>query len=305
MPTVDRTLSAALDDLYHRHLVLSEHTDWAYHTLLPWDRGRDFATAPWEPGQGSLPPALTLAVETALLTEVNLPWFTAGLVRLMQTAPDALKQFVHTWTAEEDRHARVLDIYLTLSRNGDPDQRSRLVRRVVAEGWTVPGDSPFAVMIYTTLQELATRVFYLNLAQVVRTADPTLDRILKTVAKDETLHFTFYRGAVQAYLEENPDRVGTVCDIIPLFAMPGAGMPDFSHRMRAASDHGGYGVPEYLRQVIHPILRDWGVWEHQVSSTVHEKRAALRHHLDRLDHAAGRIERRRLVLASENGLADG
>jgi acyl-[acyl-carrier-protein] desaturase len=294
-------LSVTLDELYHRHLMLAERADWAYHNLLPWDRGRDFSTSSWEPGQGTLSPAVTSAVETALLTEVNLPWFTAGLVRLMQSAPDALRQFVHTWTAEEDRHARLLDIYLTLSRNGDPDQRSRMVRRVVREGWTVPGDSPFAVMVYTSLQELATRVFYLNLAQVVRTADPALDRILKTVAKDETLHFAFYRGAVHAYLEENPERVGTVCDIIPLFAMPGAGMPDFAQRMRLASDHGGYGLPEFLRQVINPLLRDWGVFDHQVSPGVNDKRAALRDYLGRLERASGRIEQRRLTIAGRLG----
>lgn len=283
----------ALDELYHRHLTLTEHTDWAYHRLLPWDRGRDFGQTPWEAGQGTLPPAMALAVETAMLTEVNLPWFTAGLVRLMQDAPDALRQFVHTWTSEEDRHARVLETYLILSRNGDPDARSRLVRTVVREGWDVPGDSPFSVMVYTTLQELATRVFYLNLAQVAREADPVLDRILKTIAKDETLHFAFYRGAVGAYLEEDPERIGAVCDIVPLFTMPGAGMPDFGQRMRSASDHGGYGLPEYLSQVIQPLLRDWGVFEHQVSSGVEAHRRGLADYLSRLERAAQRVAERR------------
>lgn len=289
----------ALDQLYHRHLTLTEHTDWAYHRLLPWDRGRDFGQAPWEPGQGTLPPDVALAVETAMLTEVNLPWFTAGLVRLMHNAPDALRQFVHTWTAEEDRHARVLETYLVLSRNGDPDARCRLVHGVVRQGWDVPGDSPFAVMVYTTLQELATRVFYLNLAQVAREADPVLDRILKTIAKDETLHFAFYRGAVRAYLDDDPERIGTVCDIVPLFTMPGAGMPDFGHRMRSASDHGGYGLPEFLGQVIRPLLRDWGVFDHQVSPAVEAHRRALAEYLSRLERAAGRVEARRLSRAEE------
>ncbi len=294
------SVAAALDDLYDRHLKLTEHTDWAYHRLLPWDRGRDFGKAPWDASQGTLPAAVTLAVETAMLTEVNLPWFTAGLVRLMQAAPDALRQFVHTWTSEEDRHARVLDTYLVLSRNGDPDARSRLVQSVVRVGWEVPGDSPFAVMVYTTLQELATRVFYLNLAQVARSADPVLDRILKTIAKDETLHFAFYRGAVAAYLDADPERVGTVCDIVPLFAMPGSGMPDFAQRMRSASDYGGYGLPEYLEQVIRPILRDWGVWDHQVSAAVEAKRQALKDYLARLARAADRVAARRTALAPDH-----
>lgn len=288
-------LSATLDDLYERHLACATRTNWGYHNLLPWERGQNFKTKAWSEGQGSLTPDLAVAVETALLTEVNLPWFTAGLKEMFATGPSALKAFVKTWTAEEDQHSRLLDVYLALSRNGDPDRRAQLRRQVLTDGYEIEGDTGFAVMVYTTLQELATRVFYQNLATAVEGQDPSLSLILRTVAKDETLHFAFYRDAVKAYLEDDPARMGTVCAIIPRFRMPGAEMPDFASRMRIIADTGCYGVGSYLSEVMDPILRSWNVRERDVPASVEESRTALFTHRDRLQrlcvHRDQRINR--------------
>ncbi len=279
-------LSATLDDLYQRHLSCTVRSDWGYHNLLPWERGKNFKTLPWASDQGNLTPELTLAVETALLTEINLPWFTAGLKQMFDTGPSALKAFVRTWTAEEDQHARLLDVYLTLSRNGNPDRRAKLRRKVLTDGYEVGGDTGLAVMVYTTLQELATRVFYQNLATAVENLDPALTLILRTVAKDETLHFAFYRDAVRAYLDHDPALLGTVASIIPQFRMPGSEMPDFPSRMRTIADTGCYDVENYLSDVMDPILRAWNVWERDAPDGVDDVRKALFTHRDRLQRVA-------------------
>jgi len=278
----------SLDDLYQRHLAHTEQISWNYHNLLPWDLGADFQRHPWAPNQGTLTASLTLAVETALLTEVNLPWFTAGLVRLMDQAPKPLRQFVNTWTAEEDQHARVLEVYLLLTRNGDPAQRNQVRRQVLTQGWDIPSDHPLTVMVYTTLQELATRAFYQNLAQAVKDRDPSLTRILRAIAKDETLHFAFYRDAVKAYIDQNPNRLATVCAAVPHFAMPGTGMPNFDHRMHTIQRQGVYGVSEYLKQVLLPVLATWGIFEHQVGPEAAAERDKLQHYVGRLQRAADR-----------------
>ncbi|AEW04547.1 fatty acid desaturase type 2 [Sulfobacillus acidophilus DSM 10332] len=282
-------LSATLDDLYQRHLTSTTRAQWDYHDLLPWERGRNFQTEAWALGQGSLTPALTIAVETALLTEINLPWFTAGLKEMFASGPLALKAFIKTWTAEEDQHSRILDVYLSLSRNGDPVRRAQLRKHVLTEGYEIEGQSGFAVMVYTTLQELATRVFYQNLANAVNDLDRALSRILRAMAKDETLHFAFYRDAVKAYLDDDPGRLETVCEIIPRFRMPGATMPDFAARMRLIAENGGYGAEEYLTEVLDPLLRAWDVWDRDVPARVGDSRRALEIYRTRLD----RIVRRR------------
>jgi len=281
-------LSATLDDLYQRHLACTTRATWSYHSLLPWERGRNFQTLAWSEGQGSLTPELTIAVETALLTEINLPWFTAGLKEMFATAPLALKSFVKTWTAEEDQHSRILDVYLALSRNGDPDRRAQLRRQVLTDGYEIEGDSGFAVMVYTTLQELATRVFYQNLAAATSELDPDLAVILRTVAKDETLHFAFYRDAVKAYLDDDPGKLATVCQIIPRFRMPGSEMPDFPGRMRSIARVGGYGLADYANGVLDPILRAWDIWDRDVPNSVISSRKALLTHRDRIHRIAER-----------------
>lgn len=281
-------LSATLDDLYERHMACTTRANWSYHTLLPWERGENFVTVPWADDQGSLTPNLTVAVETALLTEVNLPWFTAGLKEMFATGPSALKAFVKTWTAEEDQHSRVLDIYLALSRNGDPFRRAGLRKAVLTDGYEIGGDSGFAVMVYTTMQELATRVFYQNLAAAVDRLDASLALILRTVAKDETLHYAFYRDAVKAYLDDDPTRMATVCQIVPTFRMPGSGMPDFAYRMRTIADSGGYGVAQYVHDVLDPILRAWNIRERDVPQNVSAARDLLFVYRERLSRIVAR-----------------
>lgn len=282
------TLATTMDDLYQRHLTRTANIHWGYHEVLPWDRGMNFESFPWSEDQGSLTPELTVAVETALLTEINLPWFTAGLKEMFMTGPSALKSFVKTWTAEEDQHSRVLDVYLALSRNGDPVKRAKLRTSVLTDGYEIEGNNAFAVMVYTTLQELATRVFYQKLATAAEPFDGALARILRMVAKDETLHFAFYRDAVAAYLIDDPARVRTVCEIIPQFKMPGAGMPDFAARMRIISGVGCYGVSDYLTSVLDPILNAWDIRGCDVPKDVRGARVALYTHRDRLQRIANR-----------------
>lgn len=281
-------LQEKLDALYQRHLDLTRNLDWGYHQLLPWERGKNFVDHPWSAEQGNLSPELTLAVETAMLTEVNLPWFTSGLTGIFENSPNALKRFVHTWTREEDQHGRVLDVYLLLSRNGNPDARDQVRKQVIERGWQPELRDPFGVMVYTSLQELATRVFYLNFARQVAAKDAVLAQILRALAKDETLHYAFYRDAVKAYVEEDPGRIATVCQVIPTFVMPGYGMPGFSHRLRIIAQHGGYGIQAYYDQVLTIVLEAWGVLQHDVSSGTQDARQALDGYIRRIRRVANR-----------------
>ncbi|WP_053960727.1 acyl-ACP desaturase [Sulfobacillus thermosulfidooxidans] len=281
-------LNSTLDTLYQRHLELSNKVDWGYHRLLPWERGRNFIDEPWNENQGTISPELTVAVETAMLTEINLPWFTTGLQAVFAEAPSALKHFIHTWTREEDQHARILDVYLLLSRNGDPDTRDHIRKNVIQAGWQAEATDPFAMMIYTSLQELATRVFYLNLARAAEAQDPVLTTILRAVAKDETLHYAFYRDAAKAYIEDDPSRIATVCRVIPRFVMPGFGMPNFRQRLKVIAQYANYGVKDYYNSVLRVALEFWGILQYDVSSSTKEARQTLDRYLSKLGRVAQR-----------------
>lgn len=294
LTAVDQRLEHKLRELYETHLERTAKIDWSYHDLIPWERARNFKTDPWHPSQATISPELAVAVETALLTEINLPWFTTGLTNVFAGSMEVLQDFVRTWTSEEDQHSAILHTYLLVTRNGDPDRLHRLRKTVIRNAWT-PGDAtPLIGMVYTTVQELSTQAYYLNVARKADDEDPVLARILRTVAKDETLHYAFYREAVKAHLELDPNYVWPVCEVLMDFFMPGHLMPEFNERQRIIAAGANYGVAEYYRYVVEVLVRYWDIKRLQPTfPEAQDQLIRLNRYLDGLARLAARAEKRR------------
>ena len=272
LSAIDQRLETQLRDLYTRHLERSAKIDWSYHDLIPWERGRNFRTDPWAPDQVAISPELSVAVETALLTEINLPWFTTGLTDIFRGSLEVLQDFIRTWTSEEDQHSTVLETYLLVTRNTDPRRLHRLHKAVVRNAWTPGEATPFVGMAYTSIQELATQSFYIRVADAAQKEDPQLALILRTLAKDETLHYVFYRDAVKAHLDLNPNYVWPLAEVLMDFAMPGHMMPDFKDRVQIIAAHANYGIAEFYNQVIGVLTDYWGL--RRLQPTLPEAQAA-------------------------------
>ncbi len=304
LKAVDQRLEGKLKELYKTHMERTARIDWSYHSLIPWERGRNFTTDPWHPTQATITPELAVAVETALLTEINLPWFTTGLTNIFAGSLEVLQDFVRTWTSEEDQHSNILETYLLVTRNDDPDRLHRLRKTVVRNAWTPGEATPFEGMVYTTVQELSTQAFYVNVARVADSEDPILAHILRTIAKDETLHYTFYREAVKAHLEIDPNYVWPVCDVLMNFAMPGYLMPDFGERQRIISAGANYGIAEYFRQVIDVVVRLFDIKNlHPTYPEAQHALDRLNRYLDSLARIAARAEKKTAITPEENRMA--
>ena len=269
---VDQRLEKRLVELYAQHKERAAKIDWSYHEFLPLPGNQG-------PGNGlsredlfneeiirkplakrqQLSNETYMAVETALLTEVNLPWFTTELHTTFKGSLQVLIDFVHTWTSEEDQHSDLLDTYLLLTNNGDAWSRKKLRKDVVEGGFHTGLTTPLETMVYTTIQERATMVFYLNVAQACEPEDPGLAAVLRRLAKDETLHYTFYRDATKAALELNPNLVDLVTSVMMDFQMPGRGMPDYKGRMEIIAKHAHYGPAEYYTQVVDECMKQWDI----------------------------------------------
>jgi acyl-[acyl-carrier-protein] desaturase len=256
---LDERLEPRIRELYEQHKERSAHIDWSYHEFIPWDKAMSFKRVPWEPSQVTLPEGVVVAVETALLTEVNLPWYTSHLDYTFKKSMSVINDFVKTWTAEEDQHSSLLETYLLVTRNVDPKRLSKLRKMVVESGWSPNFDSPMATMAYTTFQELATLVFYSNTAKVAAPYDKDLATLLRRLAKDEALHYAFYRDTIKAHLELDPNFVVFLDDIIINFSMPGVVMPDFSDRMKVIANEANYGPLQYFDQVLDVIVKYWEI----------------------------------------------
>jgi acyl-[acyl-carrier-protein] desaturase len=258
---VDARLEGRLIQLYEDHRVRAANIDWSYHEFIPWDKARCFKKEPWHESQRTLPPAIYTAVETALLTEVNLPWFTTHLSVTFNGVMKVLTDFIHTWTSEEDQHSNLLETYLIVTRNANPHELHKLRKQVVEHGYVNDFFLPIQVMTYTAIQELATMVYYNNVAKVAQPHDKDLATLLRRLAKDEILHYAFYRDAIKAHLDLEPNYVYHVAHVMMNFGMPGQDMPNFEERMKVIGYEANYGPEQYFNQVLDVLMETWAIYD--------------------------------------------
>jgi acyl-[acyl-carrier-protein] desaturase len=114
-------------------------------------------------------------------------------------------------------------------------------------------------MVYTTIQELATRAFYQCTAEAIEHEAPELARALRRVARDETLHYTFYRDVVQAHLQAEPSYVIPLAEVMIRFQMPGYILDDFAERSAFLAERGVFGPDHFYRDVITVLWSYWGI----------------------------------------------
>src|SRR5438128_3294748 len=250
------SLEGHFASLLARHLDAAGKTEWSYHQYLPFGALR--ADAMERP---PLSATAYLAVETALLTEVNLPWYTAGLSRGLESCPGPMQEFVRAWTREEDPHATRLESYLLLTDSGDHGARARSRKAMVAAGWSHTLAGPFEGMVYTAMQEAATRTFYLCAARACGEESPTLAAALRRIAKDETLHMAFYRDVVKAHLDLDANYLRPLAAVMLRFEMPWSAsvLRDFEERRAILAARGVFRLSDYLDEVVQPLRAYWGL----------------------------------------------
>ncbi len=285
------SLEPRLRELYNEHLERSAKVDWAYSDFIPLEEAQS------NPSQlPKLSDTLLSALELALFTEINLPWFTTTLHSVFRGTWSCLLDFVHTWTSEEDAHGLLLEVYMLLSRNGDPKARAILRKQVIRAG-LLAGETltdPVQALVYTSIQERATQVYYLNLARAADEEDAGLARLLRRLAKDETLHYTFYREAVKLHLETDPNLVYPVADILLRFEMPGRGSPGYQERADVTRNAGIYGPEQFFSQVIDTVLKYWDIESlHPTYAEARDAQQKILKHQKRLASIAAKLAQRR------------
>jgi acyl-[acyl-carrier-protein] desaturase len=250
------SLEPHLEALLTRHKEAAAKVNWSCHEFLPLEA---FRADPRR--HRPLSPAAYAAVEMALLTEVNLPWYTAGLSHGLRHCPAPIQEFVRVWTSEEDQHATLLETYLLLSDNGDHAARARTRKAVIAAGWIHQLGGPFQGMVYTAIQEAVTRTFYLCTARACDRDDPELAEALRRIAKDETLHMAFYRDVVKAHLELDPGYLEPLAAVMPRFQMPwsAALADDFAARQAYVGAQGVFTLADYYHDVVQFLWSYWGI----------------------------------------------
>jgi acyl-[acyl-carrier-protein] desaturase len=292
MSELSSELAPVVEQLLERHLASTK--EWFPHRLVPWSRGRDFADTDdgWSPEPGSCSETARVALTVNLLTEDNLPYYSDSLSDGRRDG--AWAEWTRRWTAEEGRHAIVIRDYLTVTRAVDPVALERSRMQQVSAGVVPHFENACLGLVYTTLQELATRVAHRNTGELL--TDPAGRTIMRRVAADENLHHLFYRDLTSAAIELDPSPMVIAMDeVVRGFAMPGTGIADFTRLARLIAAAGVYDFSIHYHQIVVPvILTRWRLTELEgLTGDAARSRDRLVRFIDRLAKVADRTDARR------------
>lgn len=303
VPGVDMLteLEPALRLGLERHL--SQATEWFPHEYVPYEVGRNYVEEPWEPTDSHLSEISRVSLEVNLLTEDNLPYYHLALWETFGR-DGVWGEWVRRWTAEEGRHAIVLRDYLTVTRGLDPVALERGRMQTVSRGYYPDGNGGFFAdpldgLVYTSLQELATRIAHRNTGQY--TDDPLIEKLTARIAIDENLHYVFYRELAKAALEIDPSAmIMAINRQVVGFQMPGIEIPEFKAKAIQMAKAGIYDLRIHHDQVVLPVLfTHWKIDQLTgLSDAAEEAREGITNYLAMLDATATMYEEKRAASAT-------
>ncbi len=279
-----------------RHL--SAATEWFPHEYVPYEVGRNYKLEPWEEADSELSPVARTALEINLLTEDNLPYYHLALWDMFGR-DGVWAEWVRRWTAEEGRHAIVLRDYLTVTRGVDPVVLERGRMDQVSRGYYPDGNGgsfsdPLDGVVYTTLQELATRLAHRNTGAF--TKDPLIEKLTARIAIDENLHYVFYRELGRAALQIDPSAMMLAINRqVTGFSMPGMEIPEFKAKAIQIAKAGIYDLRIHHDEVVLPVLfRHWKIDQVTgLSDEAEQARDGISNYLMMLDLTAKKYEDKR------------
>jgi acyl-[acyl-carrier-protein] desaturase len=280
-----------------RHKAAS--TEWFPHDYVPYEVGRNYEKEPWDLTDSELDPVSRVALEVNLLTEDNLPYYHLALWDTFGR-DGAWGEWSRRWTAEEGRHAIVLRDFLTVTRGVDPVALERGRMDQVQRGWYPGGQGerafpePLDGVVYTTLQELATRIAHRNTG--VFTRDALIERLTARIATDENLHYVFYRDLGAAALEIDPSRMMLAINRqVTGFQMPGLDIPEFKTKALEIAKAGIYDLRIHHDEVVLPVLfKHWKIDKVTgLSDEAEQARDGITNYLTMLDAMATHYEEKR------------
>jgi acyl-[acyl-carrier-protein] desaturase len=285
-----------VERLYNRHLEAPRL--WFPHEQIDWGEGESFTERAWNESDYPLSAGVRSSIYVNLLTEDNLPYYTSSLLRHAPKDHPIL-DWNHQWTMEENRHAMVMRDWVHISRCIDPTLLE-VGRRVQMSKGEVPEPESFADLIaYVSLQERATQIAHRNTGAKLPKDDKTGRNVLGLIAGDETKHYLFYRDLTLAAFAIDPSTMMiATAKQISAFAMPGTGIPAFTRHAVRISREGIYGLGQFLKDVVTPVLGLWDI-DHLagLSAEAEKARVSLEHVIAKISETVERMAQKSASLA--------
>lgn len=310
----------AITRAFERHMSKRKNSDWEIVSFLIAEKaGIDDADELWTPKgakgplilpddsiDGAYPIAgdpvwieegrqLSIVAQSANLldglTENNLPHYTR-LIYQSLGKDGGLAPWMNRWTAEEYRHSLWFDYYLLLTQWANPKYVERVRKAQIATGEVPEYDAPDELFIYTTAQELSTRISHRNHATHVPAG--LTKKMLSKISAEEEDHFRVYFDGGLAVRLAFPDRfLLSFRKVFNNFQMPGTGIEGFAQHSRVLNEAGVYDYID-VYNVFKVLADQWDILSIEPTSPVAlEAKQEILYRLERLYRLGSKLEARR------------
>ncbi len=237
-------------NIYRDYFDLAEKKRrWNMNTDIPWDK--------CNPG---VDPALADVVQTFCMIELFLPDYLSKQLPQVRNSKGRAWMLA-SWGYEESKHSMVLNDWLLRAGHRTESQLQDMEDGVFEKEWTLRYNDPLATVVYTMVQEVATRVNYRNLRHAAGGHCPALDKVLELVQIDEAAHGHFFRQLVSVFLEEQREAtLERIRMVLNTFAMPADHLlADGRRRIAAVKELKIFDEGNYLNDVVTPLLSQLGL----------------------------------------------
>ena len=137
----------------------------------------------------------------------------------------------------------------------------------------MPFNTPTQMMVYTTLQELATQLNYRRLRELARQEnDEALVATLNFIGRDEAAHHKFFKDGVKLLIEEDRDKtLEDIQIVLSQFKMPAIDLiPDWQEYLNTIVDMGLFSARLYMTDVVQPVLKAWDISRSELKTVMQE-----------------------------------
>ena len=213
---------AVLEEVLHDYSRRADRMSWSPYDLVNSEACQELASSE------RLSPIEFNALKTVLFVEDHLPAYMLTYLKALNDPNLADAQhilnrqvlhFTFRWVSEEDRHAQVLERYLTHTGLIAQTDLELLMVKERKKPYDFPFEDLTTSFVYLALQEKATHLFYKALARSVR--DPLLKLVLSRMAGDEASHGRFfYDLVIRSHLGDLDAVTRTISIVANDFKMP-------------------------------------------------------------------------------------
>ena len=147
-----------------------------------------------------------------MITEEALPSYAMWIAQVdgfdrAGEPRNAWGDWLRRWVAEENRHGDILNRYLYLTGRVNMAEVEATIHNLLIDGGDVEtATDPYRTFVYTSFQEIATRISHANVAARARKiGDDILGKLCGFIAADENRHAKAYKLFFQKVLDVDPD----------------------------------------------------------------------------------------------------